>query len=133
VSLAADESRRANAMRRMRRAEWAAYVQAALGLIASVLAAMSPDIPVSPIQTGIVALVAAALGFAVGRRHSVAAAAALVLMVLGFAVLQFVSTGKPPLLIVVAIFAWIYGRGFEGAREYARLGDAAVARDTRPI
>jgi hypothetical protein len=29
--------------------------------------------------------------------------------------------GRPPALITVAIFAWLYGKGFSAAREYAAL------------
>ena len=39
----------------------------------------------------------------------------------GFAILQLVNRGRPPALIFVAIFAWIYGKAFPAAREYATL------------
>lgn len=118
--------RRADALRHLHVAEWAAYIQAALGLLVYVLFAVTGGDWSAPLETLIVALVAAGLGFGVGRRQSALAAALLVLIVLGVTVLRFVSGEHLPALIIVAIFVWLYGRGFLAAREYAALREMQV-------
>jgi hypothetical protein len=105
----------------MRHAEWGAYVQAGFSLLVYVLLAIGAHDWVTPSGYGVMALVVGGLGFGVGRRHSAAAALVLVVLVLGLAILQLMSGGRPPALITVAIFAWLYGKGFTAAREYATL------------
>ena len=114
-------SRQAEALRVMRRAERAAYVQAAFSVVAYVGFAIAHRDWLGPLYYAGMALVLGALGYSVGRLHSATAAAVLVALVLGLAVLQLVAGGRPPALLFVAIFAWLYGRAFTAAREYATL------------
>ena len=113
--------RQAEAQRLMRRAEWAAYIQGGLCGIAYLLIAINARDWLTPLFVAVLGVVLAGLGYRVGRGHSAAAALVLVAIVLGGAVLQLVRGGKPPALIFVAIFAWIYGQAFTAAREYATL------------
>jgi hypothetical protein len=114
-------SRQAEAQRVMRRAEWAAYVQAIFSVVAYVAFAIAHGDWLAPLYYAGMALVLSALGYLVGRRHSATAAGVLVALVLGLAVLQLLGGGRPPALLFVAIFAWLYGRAFTAAREYATL------------
>ncbi len=117
---------RDDALRRMRKAEWAGYIQGVLSAFAYVVFAMIGGDWIGPVLMLIIGAVVASLGFAVGRKHSALAAASLVVIVLGLAVLQLISGGRPPALIFVVILAWIYGQGFNGARELAQLRDVQL-------
>lgn len=108
-------------MRRMRHAEWGSYVQASLGLVLYVVLAVSNGSWIDPLAILLVALVIAGLGYAVGHHQSPTAAVLLVVMVLGLAVIQLIEQGKPPALIFVAIFAYLYAKAYSAAREYAAL------------
>ena len=115
------QERQAEALRRMRRAEWAAYVQSTASLVAYVAFALSGGDWAAPLYYAVMGTLLAVLGFLVGRRRSAAAAASLVALVLGLAVLQVVGGGRPPVLLFVALFAWLYGQAFSAAREYATM------------
>ena len=113
-------------MRRMRHAEWGSYVQASLGLLLYVVLAVSNGSWIDPIAILVVALVIAGLGYTVGRHRSPTAALLLVVMILGLAVIQLIEKGKPPALIFVAIFAYLYGKAYTAAREYAALEHVVI-------
>ena len=113
--------RQREAERLMRRAEWAAYIQGALCGVAYLLVAINAHDWLTPIFLAVLGVVLAGLGYRVGRGHSAGAALVLVVIVLGGAVLQLVRGGRPPALIFVAVFAWIYGQAFGAAREHATL------------
>ena len=113
--------RRHEALRRMRHAEWGAYVQASIGVLTYIFLAVSGDDWVSPLGVLIVAIVLTGLGYAVGHHQSATAALLLVVMVLGLAVIQVVQRGKPPALLFVLIFAYLYGKAYRAAREHAEL------------
>ena len=120
-------ARRTEALRLMRRAEWAAYIQGAIAAAVYVAFAVQRGDWIDPLYYAGMALLLWGLGYLVGRRHSAVAAAVLVALVLGLAVLQLLAGGRPPALLFVAIFAWLYGQAFSAAREYAKL--AAVQLD----
>jgi ABC-type Mn2+/Zn2+ transport system permease subunit len=105
----------------MRHAAWAAYFQGTLSFVIYIAFAIMAHDWVDPLYYAVLAVVLAGLGFGVGRRRSASAAAILVALVLGLAILQVVGGGRPPALIFVAIFAYIYGKAFSAAREYATL------------
>jgi hypothetical protein len=113
--------RRLEALRRMRHAEWGSYVQASFGVLIYLFLAVSNNDWVDPLGILVVAIVLAGLGYAVGHHQSATAAVLLVVMVLGLAVIQVVEKGKPPALIFVAIFAYLYGKAYGAAREYGAL------------
>lgn len=126
------QQRRDDALKLMRTAEWAAYFQGGLSIVVGVFLALQAEGLSGGIETVLLGVVLVALGFAIGRKHNAIAAAALVAIVLGYAVLQLLAGGRPPALIVVAIFAWIYGKGYNAAREFASLRDVQL-ESTTPI
>jgi hypothetical protein len=113
--------RRADALRRMRHAEWGTYVQGFLGILVYLYMAVSNQDWMAPISFLIVALVLVGLGYAVGQHQSATAAALLVMVTLGLAVIQLVERGRVPSLLVVGIFAYLYGKAFQAARQYGAL------------
>ncbi len=119
--------RRADAMRAMRRAEWGAYVQGALSIGLAVLAIVSDELPLDPISPTIIGIASIALGYALGRRHSAAAAAGLIVIVLGLALWRLIAGVRPPALIVVVLWVVMYNRAYNAAREYASLRDVQIA------
>ena len=106
--------------RRMRHAEWAAYVQGLFSAVAYVLVAAEDRDVLGPWYYLVMAAAHAALGYQVGHRRSATAAGILcVLQVAGFA--WQAATGAPLRMpLIVAIFLWIYGRAFVEARAIRR-------------
>jgi len=107
-------------LRRMRRAEWAAYFQAVFSIVAYVVFAAEDSDILAPLFYLTMGIAHAALGYGVGRRRSETAAGILCLLqVVGFA--WDVAAGAVPRMpLVVAIFVWIYGQAFVAARTFRR-------------
>jgi hypothetical protein len=105
----------------MRHAEWGSYVQASLGFLLYLWLAVSEGDWIGPLGILVVAIVLAGLGYAVGHHQSATAAVLLVVMILGLAVIQWFNRGKPPALLFVGLFAYLYGKAYGAAREYAVL------------
>ena len=113
--------RQAEADQRMRRAQWAAYVQATLAAFVAVIMAVQQGDALLAGFYALLAMAVAVLGWMVGRHRSALAAGLLLALILGGAVYQLVTEERPPALLVVAIFAWIYGQALQAAREYSQL------------
>jgi hypothetical protein len=121
--------RLADADRRMRRAERAAYVQAFLALLVYVILAARERDPIGPAFYALLAVAVAVLGWMVGHLRNALAAGLLLGLILGGALYQVVTEKRAPAMIVVVIFAWIYGQALSAAREHATLRVIPVAPD----
>ncbi len=113
----------------MRRAQWTAYIQASLAAVVSVIMAVQQRDAVLAAFYALLGSAVAILGWMVGRHRSALAAGLLLGLILGGAVYQLVIEERPPALLVVAIFAWIYGQALQAAREYATLQAVALEPD----
>jgi hypothetical protein len=72
------------------------------------------------------AVITAGLGYMLGWRYQSWAAAALIAYVLIVTALRILGGGRPPALLFVAVFLWLFYEGFQAAREYAALRDVQL-------
>ena len=107
----------------MRRAGIAAFVLAAMSTAGFVALALAENLWIPYIDMAVGAVITAALGYLIGWRHQSWAAAALIAYVLIVTAMRILGAGRPPALLFVAIFLWLFYEGFQAAREYAALRD----------
>lgn len=111
----------ATALRNMRQAEWIAYIQSTVGIVAFFALGGRTGHWLMFLRFFVSSVIVLALGYAVGQRHSAIAAATLVGIVLGVAVWNLSVRGRVPAIFLVAFVALAYGRAFNSAQEYAKL------------
>ena len=92
--------------------------------------AMSEDAWVAYLDMAAGAVLTAGLAYLLGWRHQSWAAGALIAYVLLVSALRILGAGRPPALLFVAIFLWLFYEGFQAAREYAALKDVHLEAST---